>query len=613
MKRRQQVKKIVIAAILFVMGFIFSKDSLASEIMFLISYVLAGYDVIGKALRNMLKRQFLDENFLMVIATFGAIFLKEYSEAVGVMLFYQIGELFQSYAVNQSRKSVAALMDIRPEYANLKQGKEIRKVSPDDVKIGDVIVIESGERVPLDGVVIKGVSLVDTSAVTGESVPRELEKGDKIISGSININGLLEVKVQSKYQESTVSKILDLVENASNKKAKTEQFITEFARLYTPIVVVLAILLAIIPPLFWEGAVFQDWLYRALTFLVISCPCALVISIPLSFFGGIGAASKQGILIKGSNYLQALSEAETIVFDKTGTLTKGNFTVVDIQSEKYSPHELLRYAAYAGFHSSHPVSKSIREAYKEKIDNGLISSFEEIPAHGVKAEVDGHEIYVGSKKLLEKNKMTSPQIKAIGSIVYVAIDGEFAGWIRIADEIKSDAKQALKDLKDLGIKELVMLTGDTKAAGKSVAKALGLDKVYTELLPHQKVSQLEHILQETKSGKVVFVGDGLNDAPVLARADIGIAMGGVGSDAAIEAADIVIMTDEPSKIVLARHISQKTMSIVKENIIFALGIKFSVLGLGAIGIATMWAAVFADVGVSVIAILNAIRTLYVRR
>lgn len=613
-KQKKQLYKIIVAAIFFGGAFFAPNVWHLPDVMFLLSYLVVGLDVIKKALRNIVNGQVFDENFLMTLATFGAVALGEYSEAVGVMLFYQIGELFQSYAVNKSRRSVAALMDIRPDYANLKTEDGLKTISPDEVSPGDVIVIRPGERVPLDGEIVKGDSLVDTSAITGESVPRELGVGLPIVSGCVNINGLLEVRVKSVYAESTVSKILDLVENSTVKKAKVEQFITKFARYYTPAVVLLAAALAVLPPLLITGENFADWVYRALTFLVISCPCALVISVPLSFFGGIGAASRQGILVKGGNYLQALSEAEIVVFDKTGTLTKGSFSVVDINPEKISAAELLKYAAYAGVHSSHPVSQSIRAAYKEEIKTSQVNAFEETPAHGVSAVVDGRQIFVGSGRLLKKFQINYPEVNAVGSVIYVAVDGKFAGWIRIADEIKPDSKAAIADLKAMGIRRTVMLTGDTRRAGEAVAAELGLDEVCTELLPAGKVEKVEELLREkSASGKLIFVGDGLNDAPVLARADIGIAMGGIGSDAAVEAADIVIMTDEPSKIASAMRISKKTLAIVKQNIVFALAVKFAVLGMGAVGMATMWEAVFADVGVSVLAVLNAIRTLYIRR
>ena len=580
------------------------------DVLLAASYLLAGYDVIKKAWRNLLRGRALDENFLMTTATFGAAFLHQYSEAAGVMLFYQIGEFFQSYAVNKSRRSVAALMDIRPDYANLRQGGELVRVVPEKVKTGDVIVVKPGERVPLDGEVVKGVSLVDTAAITGESLPREIEPGAELISGCINLSGVLEVRVSREYGQSTVAKILDLVENAGSKKARVEQFITRFARWYTPTVVALALLIALIPPLLVKGALWSDWTYRALTFLVISCPCALVISVPLSFFGGIGAASKQGILVKGSNYLQALAEAEIVVFDKTGTLTKGSFEVAEIFSPELPPEKVLELAAYAGAFSSHPVSQSIRRSWGKELETVRISEFEELAARGVCASVDGRKIGVGNARLMKEMAVEVPTVDAAGTVVYICAGGRFAGWIKIADEIKTDAVEAIHELKRLGIKQTVMLTGDNHAAGTSVGLKLGLDRVYADLLPGQKVELVEQLMGElSPNGKLIFAGDGINDAPVLARADVGIAMGGIGSDAAVEAADAVIMTDEPSKIAAAIRISQGTLRIVKQNIIFAIGVKLAVLALGAFGLATMWEAVFADVGVTVIAILNAIRTL----
>lgn len=609
MKLKRKLYKIIAAAILFLGAFLVPVGYVSTA-LFAVSYLLAGTEIIRKAFRNIFNGQVFDENFLMAIATLGAFILGEYSEGVAVMLFYQVGEFFQSYAVNKSRKSVAALMNIRPDYANLKQGGKITKVSPEEVSVGNIIVVKPGERIPLDGEIVKGASLVDTSAITGEAVPRELVPGDEVVSGCINISGLLEIKVTLNYGESTVVKILDMVENAGAKKAKVEQFITQFARYYTPAVVVLAVLIAVIPPLLVPGALFSDWFYRSLTFLVISCPCALVISVPLSFFGGIGAASRNGILVKGGNYLQALAEAEVVVFDKTGTLTKGSFSVAEIASPVIKSDELLELAAYAGYHSGHPVSCSIRNAYNQKVDETRITGFEEIAGQGVKAVVDGQQVYVGNKRLLGALKIAVPGHNASGSIVYVVSSGRFLGWISIDDEVKGDARQAVKELKELRVRQIVMLTGDTKASGEKVAGELNLDKVYSELLPVQKVEKVEELLAaKTPQGKLVFVGDGINDAPVLARADIGIAMGGVGSDAAVEAADIVIMTDEPSKIVSAIKISRKTLQIVKQNIIFALGVKFIVLGLGIAGMATMWEAVFADVGVSVLAILNSLRAL----
>ena len=619
MKQKRQLIRIIIAAILLAAGMLLPHITLVPgniwlpDVLLAASYLLAGYDVIKKAWRNLLRGRALDENFLMTTATFGAAFLHQYSEAAGVMIFYQIGEFFQSYAVNKSRRSVAALMDIRPDYANLRQGGELVRVAPEKVKIGDVIVVKPGERVPLDGEVVKGVSLVDTAAITGESLPREIEPGAELISGCINLSGVLEVRVSREYDQSTVAKILDLVENAGSKKARVEQFITRFARWYTPTVVALALLIALIPPLLVKGALWSDWTYRALTFLVISCPCALVISVPLSFFGGIGAASKQGILVKGSNYLQALAEAEIVVFDKTGTLTKGSFEVAEIFSLELPPEKVLELAAYAGAFSSHPVSQSIRRSWGKELETVRISEFEELAARGVCASVDGRKIGVGNARLMKEMAVEVPTVDAAGTVVYICAGGRFAGWIKIADEIKADSVKAINALKQLGIKQTVMLTGDNCAAGTSVGLKLGLDKVYADLLPGQKVELVEQLMGElSPNGKLVFAGDGINDAPVLARADVGIAMGGIGSDAAVEAADAVIMTDEPSKIAAAVKISQGTLRIVKQNIVFAIGVKLAVLALGAFGLATMWEAVFADVGVTVIAILNAIRALRIK-
>lgn len=620
MKQRRQLIRIILAALLLAAGMLlpfgigteglwqFLPDTLLAA-----SYLLAGYDVIKKALRNLMRGRALDENFLMTIATFGAAILHQYSEAAGVMLFYQIGEFFQSYAVNKSRRSVAALMDIRPDYANLKQGHEFVRVAPEKVKIGEIIQIKPGERVPLDGVVLSGNSLVDTAAITGESLPREIESGAEILSGCINLSGVLEVEVSREYSQSTVAKILDLVENAGSKKAQVEQFITKFAHWYTPTVVALAVVIAVLPPLLLAGAAWSDWTYRALTFLVISCPCALVISVPLSFFGGIGAASKQGILVKGSNYLQALAETEIVVFDKTGTLTKGNFEVAEIYSPNLPPQKVLELAAATGIFSSHPVSQSIRRCWGKELDPNQVADFEELAARGVKATVCGQKTAVGNLRLMNELDIEVPEHLCPGTVVYVCAGGKFAGWIRIADEIKADAAAAITELKKLGIQQTVMLTGDNAAAGQAVAANLGLSQVYTDLLPGQKVELVEQLMaQKSANGKLVFAGDGINDAPVLARADVGIAMGGIGSDAAVEAADVVIMTDEPSKIAAAIKISQGTLAIVKQNIVFAIGVKLAVLALGALGMATMWEAVFADVGVSVIAILNAVRALRIK-
>ncbi|QZO76341.1 cadmium-translocating P-type ATPase [Helcococcus kunzii] len=581
--------------------------------LFIISYIIVGGDVVKRAVKNIFKGQVFDENFLMSIATIGAFFIGEYPEGVAVMLFYQVGELFQSYAVGKSRKSIASLMDIRPDYANVKKGDELVKVDPDEIQIGDIIVIKAGEKIPLDGKVIEGSSMIDTSALTGESVPREVEVGSDILSGCININGVITAEVTKEFGESTVSKVLDLVENASSKKSNSEQFITKFARYYTPVVVIIAVFLAIIPPLVIDGATFSDWIYRALAFLVVSCPCALVISIPLSFFGGIGGASKKGVLVKGSNYLEALAETEIVVFDKTGTLTKGVFNVQEIHPEGVSKEELLELTAHAESYSNHPISLSLKRAYSKEIDNGRISDVEEISGHGVIATVDGKKVMAGNIKLMKMMDIPYFKGELIGTVVHVAVNNKYIGCIVIADEVKEDSAQAIKELKAANIKQTVMLTGDNKSIGSKVAKELGLDKVYAELLPADKVEKLEELFsQKSKKGKLAFVGDGINDAPVLARADIGIAMGGLGSDAAIEAADVVIMTDEPSKIATAMKISKKTLKIAHQNIVFAIGIKIIVLILSAFGIATMWAAIFADVGVTIIAVLNAFRALNVK-
>lgn len=606
--------RIIIGAAVLATAVLLSLNSEWLQIaLFIISYIIVGGDVVKRAVKNIFKGQVFDENFLMSIATIGAFFIGEYPEGVAVMLFYQVGELFQSYAVGKSRKSIASLMDIRPDYANVKKGDELVKVDPDEVQIGDIIVIKAGEKIPLDGKVIEGSSMIDTSALTGESVPREVEVGSDILSGCININGVITAEVTKEFGESTVSKILDLVENASSKKSNSEQFITKFARYYTPVVVIIAVFLAIIPPLVIDGATFSDWIYRALAFLVVSCPCALVISIPLSFFGGIGGASKKGVLVKGSNYLEALAETEIVVFDKTGTLTKGVFNVQEIHPEGVSKEELLELTAHAESYSNHPISLSLKRAYSKEIDNGRISDVEEISGHGVIATVDGKKVMVGNIKLMKMMDIPYFKGELIGTIVHVAVNNKYIGYIVIADEVKEDSAQAIKELKAANIKQTVMLTGDNKSIGSKVAKELGLDKVYAELLPADKVEKLEELFsQKSKKGKLAFVGDGINDAPVLARADIGIAMGGLGSDAAIEAADVVIMTDEPSKIATTMKISKKTLKIAHQNIVFAIGIKIIVLILSAFGITTMWAAIFADVGVTIIAVLNAFRALNVK-
>lgn len=611
---RKQLWRIIIAGILFIITTIidFGNEWL-KLVLFVLSYVIVGWDIVRNALVNIVRGKVFDENFLMTVATIGAFLIGEYPEAVIVMLFYQIGELFQSYAADKSRKSIASLMNIRPDYANLKKGDDLVKVDPDEVQVGDIIVIKAGEKIPLDGVVISGSSMVDTSALTGESLPREVSAGDEILSGCININGVITAKVTKEYEESTVSKILDLVENASSKKSQSERFITRFARYYTPIVVIIAAFLAIVPPLLIRDASFNDWIYRALSFLVVSCPCALVLSIPLSFFGGIGGASRKGILVKGSNYLEALAQTEIMVFDKTGTLTKGVFKVQEIQPEGISKEELLELAAHAESYSNHPISTSLKQAYGKEIDNSRISDVEEIPGHGVKATVDGKIVLAGNEKLMKKMDIAYYTGEMDGTVVHVAVDNEYAGYITIADEIKEDSPKAIKDLRSANIKQMVMLTGDSASAASKVAQELGLDRVYAELLPEGKVEKLEELFSyKSPKGKLAFVGDGINDAPVLARADIGIAMGGLGSDAAIEAADIVIMTDEPSKIATAMRISKKTLKIAYQNIIFAIGVKVAVLILSALGITSMWAAIFADVGVTIIAILNSFRALNVK-
>ena len=608
---KKRARKIVIALVLFVIALLIPFPyEWINNVVFIASYLIVGLEIVLKAIRNITRGKVFDENFLMAIATIGAFGIGEFPEAVAVMLFYQVGELFQSYAVDKSRKSISSLMDIRPDYANVKRNDEVSKVSPEEVKIGELIVVKPGEKIPLDGVVEEGKSMLDTSSLTGESMPQDVSVGDSILSGCINKSGLLTIKVTKEFGESTVSKILDLVENASSKKSKSENFITKFAKYYTPAVVIIAVLLTIVPPIIIKDAVFTDWLYRALTFLVVSCPCALVISIPLGFFGGIGGASKKGILVKGSNYLEALAQTEIVVFDKTGTLTEGIFEVQKIEAVEIEKEELLELAAYTENHSNHPISLSVKNAYKNKIDMKKITETEEIAGLGVKAIIDGRQVLVGNDKLMEQAKINYEKSTDIGTILYVAIDNKFAGYIVIADKIKDDSKKTIEILKENNIKKTVMLTGDKKQVGEHVSDILGLDEVYTELLPDGKVKKVEELLkQKSEKGKLVFVGDGINDAPVLALADIGIAMGGLGSDAAIEAADVVIMTDEPSKIGNAIQISKKTMRIVRENIIFSLVVKIAVLILTACGLSTMWEAVFADVGVSIIAILNSLRVL----
>ena len=606
--------KIIIAFILFLIALIINfNNEWINNIIYIISYISVGFEIVKKAIRNITRGKVFDENFLMTIATIGAFAIGEFPEAVAVMLFYQVGELFQSYAVDKSRKSISSLMDIRPDYANVERNGELQKVDPDDVKIGEIIVVKPGEKVPLDGNVVKGKSSLDTKALTGESLPRNAAEGEEVLSGSINLNGVIKIEVTKEYGESTVSKILDLVENASSKKSKSENFITKFAKYYTPIVVIIAVFLAILPPLIIKNAVFSDWLYRALSFLVVSCPCALVISIPLSFFGGIGGASKMGVLIKGSNYLEAIANTEIVVFDKTGTLTEGVFEVQKIKAIDISEEELLKIAAYSENYSNHPIALSIKKAYNKEIDEKQIVKTQELSGLGIVARIGEQDVLVGNEKLMNEKQIKFTKCNDIGTILYVAIEKKYVGYIVIADKIKDDAVKAIKGLKKNNIKETVMLTGDRKNVGENVAKKLGLDKVYTELLPDGKVEKVENLLKEkSKKAKLAFVGDGINDAPVLALADIGIAMGALGSDAAIEAADVVLMTDEPSKIVDTIHLSKKTMRIVKENIIFAIFIKVLVLILSAFGLSTMWEAVFADVGVSIIAILNALRVLKVK-
>lgn len=606
--------KIIISLILFLISMIIKfQNEWVNNIIYIIAYIIVGFDIVKKALRNITRGKVFDENFLMTVATIGAFGIGEFPEAVAVMLFYQIGELFQSYAVDKSRKSISNLMNIRPDFANVERDGKTEKVDPDEVEIGEIIVVKPGEKVPLDGCVIEGKTSLDTKALTGETLPREVEKGDEILSGCINLNSVIKIKVTKEYGESTVSKILDLVENASSKKSKSENFITKFAQYYTPIVVIAALLLAIVPPLIIKNATFSEWIYRALSFLVVSCPCALVISIPLSFFGGIGAASKMGILIKGSNYLEAIASTEIIVFDKTGTLTEGVFEVQKVEAIGISKEELIKMAAYAEYYSNHPISLSVKEAYKEKIDEKQIVETQELSGFGIVAKINKQDVLVGNEKLMNDNNIEFTRCNDIGTILYVAIDNKYCGYILIADKIKKDSQNAIKNLKKNNIKETVMLTGDRKSVGENVAQKLGLNKVYTGLLPAGKVEKVEELLKKkSEKGKLVFVGDGINDAPVLALADIGIAMGGLGSDAAIEAADVVLMTDEPSKIVDAIHLSKRTMKIVKENIIFAIVIKVLVLILSAFGLSTMWEAVFADVGVSILAIINALRILKVK-
>lgn len=620
-KLKKRIKRVGIGAVSYLAAILISKlipdiPMALSLLLFLIAYVLIGGDVVRKAVSNIGKGQVFDENFLMTLATVGAFFVGDFTEAVAVMLFYQVGECFQSYAVNKSRRSITELMDIRPDYANVIREEEVCKVDPEEVAIGESIMIRPGERVPMDGVVIEGSSVLDTMALTGESLPRDVTVDDHVISGCVNQSGVLKVRVEKAYGESTVAKILDLVENAGSKKAEAENFITKFARYYTPIVVISALLLAVIPPIILGGG-FSQWIYRALTFLVISCPCALVISIPLSFFGGLGGASKMGVLVKGSNYLEALAQAEIVVMDKTGTLTKGNFVVSKTVPASSAPvlqseAKLLEAAAYAESFSSHPIAKSLLTAYGKEIDTSRLSDVEELAGYGVRCILDGEEIVAGNDKLMLKQGITPAPAEEAGTIVHVAAAGQYSGYIVIADELKPDAAQAVSALREAGVKRIVMLTGDRSHVAEQVAAELGITEVHSQLLPGDKVDKVEMLMQEkSEHGKLLFVGDGINDAPVLARADIGIAMGGLGADAAIEAADVVIMADEPGKIAKAMKLSVRTLRIVKQNIVFAIGVKVLVLLLAAVGFASMWAAIFADVGVAVIAILNAMRALKV--
>ena len=620
-------KKLLIGGILFVLGIFVPKTLFIPKLaVFLVSYLVIGGNVLLSAFKNILNGQVFDENFLMAIATIGAFAIGEYPEGVAVMLFYQLGELLQGIAVNNSRKSIVSLMDIRPDYANIKVGEGIKKVSPEEIKVGEIIVVKPGEKVPLDGKIVKGVSTFDTSALTGESLPREAKAGDDVLSGFINKNGLIEIQVAKIFSESTVSKILYLMENAGSKKSKTENFITKFARYYTPAVVITALIVAIFPPLLIQGATFSDWIYRALIFLVVSCPCALVISIPLGFFGGIGGASRHGILIKGTNYLEVLNNLESVVMDKTGTLTKGIFKVTevnvknnikinDFQNNKTELTKplLLKYAAHIEKFSNHPIAQSIVAEYENsvsKVDENVVKDFEEISGFGIKVNINNHQFLAGNSKLMNLENITFDKKENLGTAIYLAADGKYIGNILISDEVKEDSARAIKGMKENGVKEIVMLTGDNEAIGKNIAEKLGIDKVFTELLPNEKVEKLEEIYKtKSEKGKIAFVGDGINDAPVLARADLGIAMGGAGSDAAIEAADVVIMNDEPSKIVTAIKIAKKTKEIVWQNITIAFAIKIVVMALGLFGDATMWEAVFADVGVALLAVLNATRVL----
>ena len=615
-KQKKMLYRIIVTFLLFAVlmvcehtGRMDGWNKIVLFVIYLVPYLVIGYDIVYKAARNISHGQVFDENFLMMIATFGAFGVGEYSEAVAVMLFYQVGELFQGYAVGKSRQSISDMMDICPEYANIEEDGVLKQVDPDDVEVGSIIVVKPGERIPLDGIVVEGESLIDTAALTGESVPRSAKAGDEIISGCVNGSGTLKVKTTKEFDDSTVAKILELVENASSKKAKVENFITRFAKYYTPVVTIGAVILAILPPLILGGG-WAEWIQRACIFLVISCPCALVISVPLGFFGGIGAASKIGVLVKGSNYLEAVAEMTTIVFDKTGTLTKGEFKVTDVITGNGSKEELIELAALGEGYSNHPIANSIREAYGKELDLNRVTNTEEIAGHGIKAVIDGKTVLLGNEKLMKSESIFYTPCKSMGTVVYVACNGVFEGAVVISDTIKDGAKEAIHDMKQVGVRHMVMLTGDRKEAAETVAQTLGIDEVHAELLPGGKVEQVEALLKaEKEKERLAFVGDGINDAPVLTRADIGIAMGSMGSDAAIEAADIVLMDDDVTKIASVVRIARKTLRIVKQNIVFALAIKALVLILGALGMANMWEAVFADVGVSVIAILNSMRTL----
>ena len=616
-KQKKMLLRIIIAAVLIVVFSLLPAEGYLRFVLFMIPYLVIGYDILKKAFKGILNKQVFDENFLMAVATVGAILLGDYSEGVAVMLFYQIGELFQSYAVGKSRRNISELMDIRPDYANIEKDGTLEQVDPDEVEIGTIIVVQPGEKVPIDGVITEGTSTLNTSALTGESLPRDAKAGDEVISGCINMTGLLKIRTTKEFGESTVSKILELVENSSSRKSKSENFISKFAKYYTPAVCYGALALALIPPIvlliMGKPAMWGDWIYRALTFLVISCPCALVISIPLSFFAGIGGASNQGILVKGSNYLETLAQTKYVVFDKTGTMTQGVFEVSGIHHNEMPDEKLLEYAALAECSSSHPISKSLQKAYGKPIDRNRVTDIEEISGNGVIAKVDGISVAAGNTKLMNRLGIAYQDCHHVGTVVHIAIDGKYAGHILISDIIKPHAKEAIAELKKAGISKTVMLTGDSKRVADQVAEELGIQEVYSELLPADKVSRVEELLnQKSEKDKLAFVGDGINDAPVLSRADIGIAMGALGSDAAIEAADIVLMDDDPLKISKAIKIARKCIRIVYENIYFAIGIKVLCLILGALGIANMWMAIFADVGVMIIAVLNAIRTLFVK-